>query len=152
MSLSTRQEKILDQLYRADGVLLSTDITDSFGVTVQTIRKDLNELSELGLVRRVHGGIKAPGSDVNVSFNNRTIMNLEAKQNIARKVVSLLPENTSIFLGHWHNTTTSCRGAPRSPRTHCCHEQHQCSTYLVQEPQGPRHILLAVKFAPTMRI
>jgi len=79
--------------------LSSTDITDRFGVTVQTIRKDLNELSERGLVRRVHGGIKAPGSDVNVSFNNRTIMNLEAKQNIARKVVELLPENTSIFLG-----------------------------------------------------
>ena len=80
-------------------MLSSTDITDEFGVTVQTIRKDLNELSELGLVRRVHGGIKAPGSDVNVSFSNRTIMNLEAKQNIARKVVEMLPENTSIFLG-----------------------------------------------------
>ena len=99
MTLSARQEKILDHLHRADGVLLSTDITKVFGVTVQTIRKDLNELSEFGLVRRVHGGIQLPGSDVNVSFSNRTIMNLEAKQNIARKVVDLLPENASIFLG-----------------------------------------------------
>ena len=99
MSLSTRQEKIMDRLNQSNGLLLSTDITKMFGVTVQTIRKDLNELSEQGLVRRVHGGIKAPGSDVNVSFNNRTIMNLEAKRNIAHKVVELLPENTSIFLG-----------------------------------------------------
>lgn len=89
----------MDGLHQANGVLLSADITSLFDVTVQTIRKDLNELSELGLVRRVHGGIKLPSSNKNVSFSNRTVMNLAAKQNIAHKVVELLPENTSVFLG-----------------------------------------------------
>lgn len=89
----------MDGLRQANGVLSSADITSLFDVTVQTIRKDLNELSELGLVRRVHGGIKLPSSNKNVSFSNRTVMNLAAKQNIARKVVELLPENTSVFLG-----------------------------------------------------
>ena len=51
------------------------------------------------MVRRVHGGINLPSSNQNVSFSNRTIMNLEAKQKIARKVVELLPADTSIFLG-----------------------------------------------------
>jgi DeoR family glycerol-3-phosphate regulon repressor len=89
----------MDGLHQANGVLSSADITSLFDVTVQTIRKDLNELSELGLVRRVHGGIKLPSSNKNVPFNNRTVMNLAAKQNIARKVVELLPENSSVFLG-----------------------------------------------------
>ena len=99
MALSDRQTEIIDRLNKANGVLLSAEITAMFDVTVQTIRKDLNNLSEQGLVRRVHGGIKLPGSNTNVSFNNRTIMNLSAKQNIARKVVEMLPENSSIFLG-----------------------------------------------------
>ena len=89
----------MDRLYQSNGELSTADITSLFNVTIQTIRRDLNELSKLGLVRRVHGGINLPSSNQNVSFSNRTIMNLEAKQNIARKVVELLPVDSSVFLG-----------------------------------------------------
>ncbi len=99
MSLSPRQKQIVDRLHETNGELSSAEITAAFNVTVQTIRKDLNELSELGLVRRVHGGISLPGNNHNLSFSNRTVMNLTAKQKIARKVVELFPENTTIFLG-----------------------------------------------------
>ncbi|MFT5225368.1 MAG: DeoR family glycerol-3-phosphate regulon repressor [Polaribacter sp.] len=99
MALSRRQQRIIDKLHETNGVLSSAEITSIFNVSVQTIRKDLNELSELGLVRRVHGGISLPSNNHNLSFSNRTVLNLAAKQNIARKVVELLPENCSIFLG-----------------------------------------------------
>ncbi len=99
MTLSTRQKHIMDRLYQSNGELSTIDITSEFNVTIQTIRKDLNELSKRGLVRRIHGGINLPSSNQNLSFGNRTIMNLEAKQKIARKVVELLPADTSIFLG-----------------------------------------------------
>jgi DeoR family glycerol-3-phosphate regulon repressor len=99
MALSRRQQHIIDKLHETNGVLSSAEITSIFNVSVQTIRKDLNELSELGLVRRVHGGISLPSNNHNLSFSNRTVLNLAAKQNIARKVVELLPENCSIFLG-----------------------------------------------------
>ncbi len=99
MVLSRRQKQIMDRLHESNGVVSSADITSSFNVTVQTIRKDLNGLSELGLVRRVHGGISLPNANPNQSFSNRTVMNLAAKRKIARKVVGLFPENTSIFLG-----------------------------------------------------
>jgi DeoR family glycerol-3-phosphate regulon repressor len=99
MALSRRQQRIIDKLHETNGVLSSAEITFLFNVSVQTIRKDLNELSELGLVRRVHGGISLPSNNHNLSFSNRTVLNLAAKQNVARKVVELLPENCSIFLG-----------------------------------------------------
>ncbi len=99
MALSGRQKDIMNQLYQENGELSSADIKSSFNVTVQTIRKDLNELSQLGLVRRVHGGITLPSSNQNASFSNRTIMNLAAKQKIAKKVVELFPGDTTIFLG-----------------------------------------------------
>ena len=99
LALSTRQKHIMDRLYQSNGELSTSDITSQFNVTIQTIRRDLNELSKLGMVRRVHGGINLPSSNQNVSFSNRTIMNLEAKRKIARKVVELLPADTSVFLG-----------------------------------------------------
>ncbi len=97
MPLSERQTQILARLQHAGGSLSSSELTDTFGVSVQTIRKDLNELSNQGLVQRVHGGITLPNR--NLSFSNRQVINLEAKRVIARAVAARLPEGACIFLG-----------------------------------------------------
>lgn len=97
--LSERQNQILARLDQAGGKLTSTELTQAFKVSVQTIRKDLNELSSLGLVQRVHGGILRPRQNRNQPFSNRQVINLEAKRAIASAVAELLPEGASIFLG-----------------------------------------------------
>ncbi|MFP8965395.1 DeoR/GlpR family DNA-binding transcription regulator [Pokkaliibacter sp. CJK22405] len=99
MTLSARQKKILDWLQQEGGTLSSNTLTDAFGVSAQTIRKDLNELSDQGLVKRVHGGITLPRNNRNLSFSNRQVLNLGAKQAIAQRLVSNLPEGSSLFLG-----------------------------------------------------
>lgn len=99
MLLSERQTKILAWLKQAGGQLSSQELTDSFNVSVQTIRKDLNELSDQGLVQRVHGGIRLPFHNRNLSFQSRQIINLDAKRTIGQLVADLLPEGTTIFLG-----------------------------------------------------
>lgn len=99
MSLSERQNRILAFLNQAGGNLTSTELTDAFDVSVQTIRKDLNELSNLGLVQRVHGGITLPRQNRNLSFSNRQVINLDAKRSIAQAVADRLPEGASVFLG-----------------------------------------------------
>ena len=59
MSLTPRQREILDWL--RDASELSTDqLADRFQVSTQTIRRDINDLSEQGLVRRLHGGLSLP--------------------------------------------------------------------------------------------
>ncbi|WP_409525491.1 DeoR/GlpR family DNA-binding transcription regulator [Nitrincola sp. MINF-07-Sa-05] len=99
MVLSERQTKILAWLKQAGGHLSSQELTDSFNVSVQTIRKDLNELSDQGLVQRVHGGIRLPFHNRNLSFQSRQVINLNAKRAIGQKVADLLPEGATIFLG-----------------------------------------------------
>ncbi|WP_252022363.1 DeoR/GlpR family DNA-binding transcription regulator [Vibrio sp. SCSIO 43136] len=99
MRLSTRQKEILAYLEQAHGVLSSTLLAEQFAVSVQTIRKDMNELSDLGMVKRVHGGVTLPSTNDNLSFTNREMLNLSAKQHIAQVVVSHIPEGSSIFLG-----------------------------------------------------
>lgn len=99
MQLSERQTQILDFLNLKGGTLSSQEITERLNVSVQTIRKDLNELDELGLVKRVHGGITQPTQRQNLSFSKRQIINLEEKQKIALDVAAFLPKDSSVFLG-----------------------------------------------------
>jgi DeoR/GlpR family transcriptional regulator of sugar metabolism len=68
MLTATRQAKILDSLH-TDGEVTVEDLAGQFGVSLSTIRRDLNALSAEGLLRRVRGGgniepDKVPFSDV----------------------------------------------------------------------------------------
>ena len=86
-------------LQTSNSILPSGLMAEHFGVSVQTIRKDMNEMSDLGLVRRVHGGIRCPSANDNLSFTNRELLHFAAKENIALQVAKALPANTSVFLG-----------------------------------------------------
>lgn len=99
MKLTDRQTQIIEFLTSRGGTLSSSELTESFDVSVQTIRKDLNELSDLGVVRRVHGGITLPTQSRNLSFTNRQVINLEEKKHIARLIAAQIPNGSSLFLG-----------------------------------------------------
>ena len=49
-------------------------------VTPQTIRRDINDLCEQNLLQRYHGGAGLPSSVENLTYTDRQVMNLEAKQ------------------------------------------------------------------------
>ncbi|MFY8147163.1 MAG: DeoR family transcriptional regulator, partial [Rhodobacter sp.] len=55
MALSFRQTEILD-IARSEGRVIVDQLADRFGVTLQTIRRDLTDLSDAGLLDRVYGG------------------------------------------------------------------------------------------------
>jgi DeoR family transcriptional regulator of aga operon len=57
---SARVEKILE-LVRANGSVEGEELSKSLGVSIATIRRDLQDLDEKGLLRRTHGGAKAIG-------------------------------------------------------------------------------------------
>ena len=99
VTLSARQKQILSYLQLANGVLSSSLLSNKFNVSVQTIRKDMNELSDKGLVRRVHGGISLPSANDNLSFSKRELVNVAAKHAIAQSIVREIPKGSSIFLG-----------------------------------------------------
>lgn len=53
MLTSQRKKAILDTLQR-DGQVVAVELSDSFGVSEDTIRRDLRELASEGLLQRVH--------------------------------------------------------------------------------------------------
>jgi len=105
MLASERPHQILDRVRRS-GELSIDALADEFEVTPQTIRRLVNQLCEEGLLRRVHGGVKAIPLTQNLEYESRQVLNLEAKRRIARTVARFIPDGSSLFMGL--GTTPEC--------------------------------------------
>lgn len=68
------------------------------GVTVQTIRRDLNELSAEGRLERYRGGGGLPSSVENVEYADRRVTLPAEKTRIGRLAASRIPPHCSLFI------------------------------------------------------
>src|SRR3546814_11251239 len=68
--LNQRQEQII-ALVRERGFVAIEALADHFDVTPQTIRRDINQLCDLGLLRRYHGGAGLPSSVEHLAYQTR---------------------------------------------------------------------------------
>jgi len=93
--LTTRQRDIAD-LVQSEGFTSVDALAERFEVTTQTIRRDVNRLYELGILRRTHGGVEPPAAAENIHYRTRQIMNLPAKRRIARLVSKEIQDGQSL--------------------------------------------------------
>jgi DeoR/GlpR family transcriptional regulator of sugar metabolism len=84
-----RQAYILHQINLHNKVL-SSDLSQEIQVSEDTIRRDLNELSELGKLMKVHGG--ALSRSFRHSFQPVDVYSLGSKGKIAEKAVALIKD------------------------------------------------------------
>lgn len=106
------------QLISQQGRLSVTQLADEFGVTTETVRRDLSALDRIGLIRRVHGGA-VPARSLAViesGLGERDLANTMAKDAIAAAAVNLLPPPGSIVV--IDAGTTTVRLAAALPREH----------------------------------
>lgn len=97
MSQTFRHPEILD-IARREGKVTVEGLAAHFGVTLQTIRRDLTDLAEAGRLERVHGGAVLPSGTTNIGYEERRSLNPEAKQAIARACAARIPNGISLFL------------------------------------------------------
>ncbi len=97
MAVSPRQSEII-QIARRDGRIGVDSLAEHFGVTPQTIRKDLNDICEAGHLQRVHGGAIHPSGVSNYAYDSRRVLAVEAKQTIGQRCADLIPDNSSVML------------------------------------------------------
>jgi DeoR family glycerol-3-phosphate regulon repressor len=97
IDLIPRHQNIL-ALVRQKGYLTTEQLTQTFKVTPQTIRRDINDLCSKGLLRRYHGGAGLPSSIENVNYSDRQVLNRHEKAMIAQMVARHIPDNASIIL------------------------------------------------------
>lgn len=93
------RQALLIQEVRARGALSVEALAEQFGVTLQTVRRDVKQLSEAGLLARFHGGVRLPSSTTeNIAYRQRQQLNEQAKQRIARAVARSVPEGCSLII------------------------------------------------------
>lgn len=85
-------------LVRQRGFVTIEKLATQFGVTVQTIRRDLTKLAEDGTVSRFHGGAGLPSSVENIDYSTRRVLNLAEKKRIAQLVAQHVPDHSSLFI------------------------------------------------------
>ena len=89
-----RRRQILEKLQR-EGQVIATDLSRLYGVSEDTIRRDLIELAEQGKVIKVHGG--ALSKSYHLSFRSSNIYSLNAKKSIAKKAVQLIKDGMFVL-------------------------------------------------------
>jgi DeoR family transcriptional regulator, L-fucose operon activator len=92
-----RQQQILELLER-DGSVRTVDLAHRLRVTDETIRRDLGRLDEEGRVTRTHGGaVRRDEGRVERSYDERRVVNIEAKRIISRLAQKLLVAGETVY-------------------------------------------------------
>ena len=89
-----RQSFILRQV-NIHNKVLSSDLSIEMKVSEDTIRRDLNELSDDGKILKVHGGALSKSFHLSISPGN--VYSLDSKKIIAQKAISLIKDGMFVL-------------------------------------------------------
>ena len=97
-----RRERIVQMVRERERITVDA-LADVLGTSKETIRRDLTDLAERGLVRKFHGGatlIEPRPFEPNVEglFTARLLENAEAKRAIARCAIRLFEPGDTLFV------------------------------------------------------
>src|SRR6201991_2427711 len=102
MLTTQRKQTILSRLQQ-DGQVVAKALSEEFGLSEDTIRRDLRELAAEGRLQRVHGGA-LPSSPAVANFAGRQQLATDAKVALGRAAAKLIrPGQVAILDG---GTTT----------------------------------------------
>lgn len=88
-----RQKYILHEVDLHNRVLL-TDLSDALNVSKDTVRRDIQELSDQNKLKKVHGGAISSGFDTNRAGNTNPFYASGSKNIIAKKALELVQEDS----------------------------------------------------------
>lgn len=93
-----RKNKILDIL-RKDGRVVVNKLSAMFGVTEETIRRDLEKLEKEGFAKKSYGGaIMLENANVDLPYMVRKESNVEGKEYIAEVISNMIEDGDHIML------------------------------------------------------
>ncbi|WP_394250877.1 DeoR/GlpR family DNA-binding transcription regulator [Arthrobacter pityocampae] len=90
----------ISSLVSADGRVTVAGLSSRFGITKETVRRDLALLENDGVLRRVHGGaIAGSGATTNEpSLSSRSEQHSPEKRRIAQAALALVPSTGAVVL------------------------------------------------------
>ena len=98
MDVITPRKSDIMTLAKERGRVAVEELAAYFDVTPQTIRKDLNDLCEAGLLQRFHGGAVLSSGVANFGYEARRQFATEEKRLIGLRTAELIPDNCSLLI------------------------------------------------------
>ena len=96
MLVAERRDLLVARL-RREGKLVARDLAAEFGVSEDSVRRDLRDLAAAGLCQRVHGGA-LPASPAVGSHAKRSGIVPESKQRVGAVAAALITPGTKVIL------------------------------------------------------
>ncbi len=113
MRTNPRQLTLLG-VVQAQGSVTVEQLAETLGVTLQTVRRDVQRLADNGLLARFHGGVRVPSSTTeNIAHLQRESLNADGKARIALSVAAAVPNNWSLILNIGTTTEAIARALLR---------------------------------------
>lgn len=112
MLAAARKDALLDRL-RRDGRLVVKDIAVEWGLSEDSIRRDLRELDAAGLAVRVYGGA-LPASPAVADYSARREVARASKERVAAAAVALIEPDSTVLLDGGTTTLAMVDLLPRS--------------------------------------
>lgn len=143
MYAEERQHAIAS-LVNERGRLAVAAVAEQFGVTTETVRRDLALLERAGMLRRVHGGAVQAGALtlVEPGLGERHDTRTEAKRKIAAAALDLLPAaDGSVILDGGSTTAALADVLPSDRALYCATNSVPIAARLSVSPGVTLHVL-----------
>lgn len=114
-SAAERRQLILEKLRDGSGSIHVEDLSNAFGVSVATARRDLDRLVKDGLVTRTYGGAVLGNVRAEQTLREREVSNAAAKDAIAREAAALVEPGSTVLLDAGTTTGQLSRYLSRIP-------------------------------------
>jgi DeoR/GlpR family transcriptional regulator of sugar metabolism len=98
LSAEQRREQIMEKLRMGDGMTQVENLSRFFGVSVATIRRDLDRLSQQERVTRTYGGAVIGNIRAEQSLREREVTHASAKDAIAREAAQMVHPGSTVLL------------------------------------------------------
>lgn len=108
MNFQERKKKILAALDDAESLTVF-ELAEILEASPATIRRDLGDIAEEGLLMRTHGGAMKMENPVLTGFSEKSGVNSPTKEQIAEKAASYVQDGDIIFLDCGSTVFQMCR-------------------------------------------
>lgn len=114
LSKDERWERILSRL-NSDVTVRISSLAEQFGVTTETIRRDIDQLTARGLVSRTYGGAASRSLTSEPNLLQRREYNVAERQQIAQLAVTLIEPGDVLMIDSGSTTSQFARALAASP-------------------------------------
>ena len=97
-SKKRKRREMIQQMVEQQGAISVGALAETFDVSTQTIRRDLDKLCDGDVLRRRHGRIELSEDQLNTPFDQRAGTNLVGKRAISECAAERIPHVSSLFL------------------------------------------------------